>query len=304
MFALSKQQFKVYTKEFSKYSHPLLTKSVIVLFVELGDRWILQHYSGSAEQGYYGLALKVGSICFLFTSSMTPLFTREISMCYRQNNIKRIRRLFKKNIPLFYFIASYFSAFIAVRASQITEIVGGEFYSLAFPVLAVMAFYPMHQTYGQMSGAIFLATERTKIFRNIGVSTGIFGFLLSIVMLTPLNGYGLNMGALGLGIKMVFVQFVSVNIQLWINCKHLQLAFWKYIAHQIIVPIILVLVVSISSILTRHLPISIVLEFILTGLIYTIFTVTLLIAFPKIVAMNRIELLGYINSMRNIQSKM
>ena len=30
MFALSKQQFKVYTKEFSKYSHPLLTKSVIV----------------------------------------------------------------------------------------------------------------------------------------------------------------------------------------------------------------------------------------------------------------------------------
>jgi O-antigen/teichoic acid export membrane protein len=298
MFSLTRRHVRTYSHEFMSYSHPLMVNSIFILAVAIGDRWLLQKYAGSTEQGYYSLALKLVSICFLFTTSMVPLFTREIATSHEKNDLKKIRRLFNRNIPLFYFIAAYFSMFIALNSKQIVGIIGGEHYLLAAPVIAIMAFYPMHQTYGQMSGAAFLATGRTRTFRNIGVTTGVMGLIISTFLMAPLGGMGVQLGAVGLAVKMVLIQLVAVNIQLWINCKYLDLSFAKYFMHQLFVPVILIMVAYLSLSIVMRFELNSIGEFIVNGVIYTGLTFSILLVLPRLIVMSRAEILSYLNILK------
>ena len=60
-FNLSKIQIKKYSQEFYKYSKPLFLYSFFSLFVGLFDRWALQKFGGSIQQGYFSLSLQIGS---------------------------------------------------------------------------------------------------------------------------------------------------------------------------------------------------------------------------------------------------
>jgi len=299
MFHLTREKMVSYSKEFFTYSHPLFLNSMIVMIVEIADRWLLQKYGGSIQQGYYGLSLKIVTICFLFTSSLTPLFVRELSISHENNDYRRMRRLFNRNIPLFFFIASYFSIFISSNAESILVVFGGETYAHATSAVIVLAFYPMHQTYGQLSGAVFLATGRTSYLRNIGISTGILGLIAAIFLITPIGGMGLELGALGLAIKIVVIQFIAVNIQLWLNCRTLELSFRKYLSHQIIVPGTLVILAYISSTTISGRFENMILEFLLNGVFYTFLVAVILISYPRMVAMSRTDLFTQLASIRN-----
>ena len=57
----------------------------------------------------------------------------------------------------------------------------------------------------------------------------ILGLSISFLLLAPQKFYGYNLGALGLAIKMIIIQFVSVNIQLFYNSKYLKLSFIKFL---------------------------------------------------------------------------
>ena len=77
---LSAKYLKLYSTEFYTYCLPLIVYSSIVLLTGVFDRWILQISAGSIEQGYYGISYQISSICFIFTSAMTPLIFREFSV--------------------------------------------------------------------------------------------------------------------------------------------------------------------------------------------------------------------------------
>ncbi len=63
---LSLLQIKKYSREFFDYCHPLVTYAIVVLIVGILDRWLLQYFSGSVQQGFFGLGFKVGAICFIY----------------------------------------------------------------------------------------------------------------------------------------------------------------------------------------------------------------------------------------------
>ncbi|MDB4706135.1 oligosaccharide flippase family protein, partial [Verrucomicrobia bacterium] len=69
---LAKDEIRSMAREAWSYSSPLLVFSAFNLLALLVDRWILQKFFGTQQQGYFGLGLKVGTVCFLFTSAMTP----------------------------------------------------------------------------------------------------------------------------------------------------------------------------------------------------------------------------------------
>ena len=75
---LSVITLKSYTREFYSFCHPLLFYSVIGSIAGLTERWFLQKFGGSEQQGYYSIAVQIGAICFLLTGAMTQLFQREI----------------------------------------------------------------------------------------------------------------------------------------------------------------------------------------------------------------------------------
>ena len=298
--SLSKKEFLNYIKEFYSFSHPLFFNGLVVFFVSLADRWLLQFHSGSIEQGYFGFSLKIVSITFIFTAAMSTLFQREMSLSYQNKDLKNTRLLFKKNVLLFFLITSYFAVFISTNADKISFFIAQDLYKDANMTIAIMAFYPVHQAYGQLSGSVFLAMEKTYILRNIGMLTGITGFFFSVLFISS-NWMGL--GATGLAIKMVLIQFISVNIGLFINIKNLKLSLWKYFGHQFAVLFAMFVFISLSTYVTDYITQNTFLSFIICGLLYTILVLLFVSQFPQFIGRNKSDLINYKTSINKFIKK-
>lgn len=131
---LHREQIKNYFLEFYNYSQPLFIYTLLGLVVGVLDRWLLQYFSGSVEQGFYHLSYKIGAICFLFTSAMTPLITREFSIAFGNKDTHEMARIFRRYIPMLYAISAYFACFVAVQSEAITFILGGGEFSPGSPI--------------------------------------------------------------------------------------------------------------------------------------------------------------------------
>ena len=268
---LTVAQVKAYAKEFCNYSHPLFVYALVGLIVGILDRWMLQKFAGSVEQGFYGLSYQIGAVCFLFTSAMTPLITREFAIAFGEKNLREMARLFRRYIPMLYAIAAYFACFIAVEANKVTFIMGGEKFQHAALAVMIMAFYPIHQTYGQLSGSVFLASGQTKLYRNIGIFSMFLFIPVTFFLIAPREYFGLNAGATGLAIKMVGFNIFCVNLQLFFNSRFLNLNFIKYLAHQVgCVGIMLTMAFLISRGVKIFMgSVNVFVSFIISGFIYT-----------------------------------
>jgi O-antigen/teichoic acid export membrane protein len=213
---------------------------------------------------------------------MTPLILREFSIAHAQKNISEMARLFRRYIPLLYAIAAYFACYVAVQAGKVTYIFGGEQFGAALLPVTIMAFYPIHQTYGQLSGSVFYATGQTKLYRNIGIFFQVMGLPILYLLLAPQNKIGLDAGATGLALKMVGVQFIGVNVQLYYNARLLGLKYKKYLAHQFISLGTLLLFALLSAYGLDYLfsEWSIIFRFIVSGFMYTILVIGLILLYP------------------------
>lgn len=284
-YKLSFIQFKNYSKEFYQYSHPLFVYALAGLITGILDRWLLQIFAGSIQQGFFGLSYQIGAFCFLFTSAMTPLLLREFSSAHINKDLTQMAVLFRRYIPMLYSMAAYFACFIAVQADKVIYLFGGNNYKEAGAVVAIMAFYPIHQTYGQLSGSVFFATGQTVLYRNIGIIFMIVGLPVTYFLLAPTARMGLNSGATGLAIKMVFLQFIAVNVQLYFNAKFLKLSFWKYLGHQLFSVGCLLALAFLSTIGVDRvlgLSASVISSFLVAGILYS-FGIAIIIYFMPIV---------------------
>ncbi|MGB5920485.1 lipopolysaccharide biosynthesis protein [Arcobacter sp.] len=279
-----KNSYKNLIKEFYTYSSPLFIFNIIAISIGLFDIWLLQKISGSVQTGFYGLAYSIAAMCFLFTSAMTPIITREFSKSYENKDIDQIQKLFKRYIPMLYSIAAYFGVFIAFQADNLLMIFTDEKFKDALFVLVIMAFYPIHQTYGQLSGSLFFALEETKLYRNIGIFSSFLGLGLTLLFV-----YYLELGAIGFAWKMVISQIISVNIQLYFNVKFLNLKMFPLVWHQVYAIIILSLLAYLSA---RFISFDkVIWEFLLSGLIYSIGVGITIFLYPQIVAVSKSELI-------------
>ncbi|MDD5774023.1 MAG: oligosaccharide flippase family protein, partial [bacterium] len=228
-------EIKKHIIEFYEYSHPLFIYAVLSAIVNIFDRWLLQVFGGSIKQGFFALSYQIGSICFLFAGAMTPLINREFSIAYDKQDVGTMADLFRKHIPLLCSITAFIACFAAVNADKITLILGGGKFRDATVAVCIMSFYPIHQAYGQLTGAVFYSTGQTKLYRNIGLFFLIIGLPMTYFMIAPKNNMGLDAGATGLAIKTVLINVLSVNVLLYYSARFLRLIFWKFVVHQIIV---------------------------------------------------------------------
>lgn len=225
------QRAKHYGAEFMAYSLPIATYSLLAAGAGIADRWLLQRFGGDIQQAFFGLSQQVSAIAVLFTSAMVPLFMREVSRAWAAADKDKLRDMFESHLPLFYSIAVFFAAFICVQAGRAVAILGGAQFANSAGTLSLMALYPIHQVYGQLCGAVFFATGKTRAYRNIGIIVTILGLFATVLLLGP-KGYGLHLGARGLAIKMVVVQLFSVNLMLFICTRTIDVSFLKMLAHQ------------------------------------------------------------------------
>jgi O-antigen/teichoic acid export membrane protein len=282
----------LYAKEFFMYSHPLLVASVFSLVANIFDRWLLQYFYGSVQQGIFSLSYQISAICLVFTTAMSPLIIREFSVAHGVADLKQMHYLFRRYVPTLFAIAAFFSCFVAVNSVEVVQIFGGSEYKEARLAVAIMAFYPIYQTYGQLIASAYYASGKTKLYRNRSIVIQLLAIILTYFFLAPASGFGLDLGANGLAIKFVVIAFISTNLGLFLirdlvgaNCKN-------YLLHQAAAILSFVVLAIISSFVISYFLHTGFFAFVLKGALYTLFAILLILFFPKIMGMSRNDFLS------------
>ncbi len=181
------------------------------------NTWLLQRFGGSIEQAYYSVAMQFSAVSLLATRSILHILWKEIAEANSQKNTQRVLNLFNRATKLLFFSGALVTGFLIPWVTEIIDFTLGEAYLGGVAAMSIMFLYPVNQAQGQVSGAAFLALELTRPY----VVIGILGMLASIVVayfvLAPVDAPvpGLGLGSTGVALKMVGLQFITVNASIW-----------------------------------------------------------------------------------------
>ena len=313
----NKAELKPYLSFSTTYVKPLIILTFFGFIYTYFDRWFLQIIGGSAEQGFFSISDRLGMLAFIFTASMTPILIRELTKAHEDKNNERIVQLFDK-IQIFLFIACFLGIFISVQSENIINIIGKEGFQKAIIPVFIMGFFPIHQTFGQFCGAVFLSTNQTGLYSKIGLFIMLISVPVTYFLVAPKTFVipGLGLGAVGLALKMVLIQIVGTNLQLYFIAKKINISFVRWLHIQIkLIGVIFICAfissllgngfgLSISSFLTDIIKLNIelasVIKLLLAGMIYSLLCFTLVMIVPQFIGLKRNELNQYVQSVRNI----
>lgn len=196
----SKNLFKIngtyYTEYLYKYSSPLLVYFIISTVSEIFTRWYLQKIGGDTEQAFYGLSLKIITILTLILASVIPILTREFS---KSGESVLTNKLYSKSFINLLFLSISLSTIMSTNSDFIIKIFGGSSFSLASPVLKLVAFTPTFQILNQLNGSLLYSKGKTKSYSKVGIVLSLILVISTIFFCGNLFDIGMNMGAIGLG---------------------------------------------------------------------------------------------------------
>jgi hypothetical protein len=113
------------------------------------------------------------------------------------------------------------ACWLSVASGTLVRAVAGEQFAGAGVVLAIMAFYPVAQTLGQLTATSLKALERTGTYARWTVYLSVPDLLLTYFLIAPSTAPvpGLGLGAVGFAIKMALYGLVGVHVLDWLNCR-------------------------------------------------------------------------------------
>ena len=290
--------------EYWRFCRPLMLLAMTSFLYEFADRWILQTFAGSIQQGFYQISAQLAAVSLLATSSILNIFWKEISEANACQDKSRVAYLYKKVSRGLFMLGAVMSCFMIPWAEEIVTFLLGANYQKSWVVFAVMLIYPIHQSMGQVNGTMFLACAHTKVYTFIAMIGQAISIPISyFLMATPTNILipGLGLGALGLAIKMVGMNILLVNIQGGIIAR---INGWKYDWSYQLVGIAWALALGflVKIVVCFFLPISVVLAYkinfllalTLSGGLYLLGVAALLWLYPQIAGIDKSELQSFV----------
>jgi O-antigen/teichoic acid export membrane protein len=240
-------------REFWEYCRPLVAYSWLGFVYTFADAWLLQRFGGAVEQAYFATSNQLVAVATIGTASFLQIFWKEVAERMQHDEHEAARRLFVQATQWLLFGTSLIVALLLPWAREIVAVLLGTSYVPGWPVLAVLLFYAIHQAMGQLVGTLFLATSRTRPQVVIGSVAMLAGIPLVYLLVAPADGAapGLGLAGLGLALKMVGLQLVTVNVLWWWICRALG---WRYEwRRQLVAPASALLVSLATSTLARAL---------------------------------------------------
>jgi len=112
---------------------------------------------------------------------------------------------------------------------------------------------------------------------------------VTFFLLAPKGMYGLNVGATGLAIKIVSLQFAIINVRLFFNARLLKLNFWSYVCHQLgCIGVLTVSAFIVAKAVDQIIePSNMIVNFLISGIIYTGFVTILGLIFPVVFGLKK-----------------
>ncbi len=213
------------------YCWPMIPYSLISFANEFADRWLLQNYGGSIEQAYYAVGAQFAGIALIATTSTLRIFWKEIAEAHHKGDRARTGMLYQKVSRLLFLIGAMIAGFLIPWAEGLLRLILGAAYVGGTTTLAIMFLYPVHQSMGQIGGTMLYATERVSLQVVTGILFTIASMVVTYLVLAPANAVvpGLGLASEGLALKMVAMQFISVNVIAFIIARIWNWPFdWAY----------------------------------------------------------------------------
>ena len=287
---------------FWKYCNPLIVVAIFSSISLIAERWMLQIFGGSSEQGFFSLALRISSIGMLFAGALSTLLIREIAVLKKKNDIERIAILMKKSLKFMYAIVALFSLFACVFSEEIIEIMIGNKFTGAIVSLQVLSLYPLHQIYGQYTISFFMGASETGTYRNIVIFSSLFSLLATWLLVAPSNYFGLNLGGFGLAIKTVFVNLIVTNIRFLIITRKIKLSFMPFIYHQVGVVILFLIIALFCKYSIQYIILNQLYNLFISAIFYLIIIIFLLRKVPFLSGLKKEEINIYLNKFTPFKS--
>ena len=222
-----KETFPQLLNEYKTYCLPLIPFAWLGVLMGFADTWLLQEYGGAVQQAFYSVGAQFAVVSLLATMSILKILWKEVAEDWENLEIQKIERLYNKTAHSLFFIGALISGFFIPWSEQIIEITLGDEYMAATLAMAIMFLYPIHQSLGQVVASMFLAMEKTKAHTVFGTIHILLSLIVVYFVLAgpqePIPGLG--MGAVGMSVKMVIVQFITVNLQMWWLSRHMGWTF-------------------------------------------------------------------------------
>lgn len=214
-------------KKFYRFCLPLIPYTILGGFVQFADRWILQHYGGSEEQAYYAISWQIATIALLAVTSFIRIFWKEIAEAHSEKNMSKMEVLFGNSMKLAFSITAVVSCGVFFFVDDIIGLFLGEKYVSGALVLSILVFYPIHQSQGQLLGSFLYATEQTVLLSISGSVTLVIGVILAYLLMAPSDAliHGFDLGAEGLAVKMLLIQFLNVSIVSYLAVRKMNWPF-------------------------------------------------------------------------------
>jgi len=287
--------------EFWIYCSPFIPYAAFNFIHEFGEKWMLQSWGGSIEQAYFGVAAQISSIILLATTSIIRVFWKEISEANANKYFLKLKNMYRDATKALFFISILISTTLIPWSKEIISILLGDAYLPGYLTLTIMLLYPVYQSIGQINGTIFYATENTKEYVIGNIIFLITSFIFTYYVLAPTDFIipGLNLGSLGVAIKLVLLQFIQVNIFSWYIYKKYKSNYdFKFQIFWIVFSFIFMIISY--SIIDLILINNFYIKFLITTIFYFILMISLALYKPQMVGMSH----GFVNKKIKILKNM
>ena len=304
-FVEEEETYQENFQEYWNFCKPLIPYFWLSVIMTFADTWLLRYFSGGVEQGYYAVAAQMGVVTLLFTSSVIRVLWKEVAEANENGERDRVFYVYKKVSRIVFMIGVVISAFLVPWTKEIIILLLGSQYLEGATVMWIMLLYPIHQSLGQINGTMYFALELTRpyvVINSIHLITSIIAiyFLLAPSdMLVP----GLGLGAIGLAMKMVIIQIITVNVSIWWLCRH---QGWSFdFAYQVMgIGLFLMLgflCYELVNILVDD-SVYVLIRAIISAVIYVLATIIIFYKVPWLIGLTQPELKSYIYKVKNIGS--
>ena len=282
--------------EFKTFCLPLVIYTGVGFLYSFADYWLLQKFGGSVQQGYYAIGARFSALSLIATVSMLHVFWKEIAEANSLGNMERVRLLYHRVSRSLYFIGAVICCVMIPFSREILALLLGPSYQAAWLPLSIMFLYPVHQSMGQITGTMLYATGKTKTKSIIGLFFMAISIPMAYMLLAPKSEVvpGLNLGALGLSLKMVVCGVIDANLMAFFVAKYIKISFnWTF---QIKVLLLLLLLGFASKICVQWIlavvsfPAHPILLLAVSGTFYSCGAAALVYKFPSIAGIDRTQI--------------
>ncbi|HEV8661315.1 MAG TPA: oligosaccharide flippase family protein [Thermoanaerobaculia bacterium] len=203
-------------KEFAVYCRPMVIYGFVGFVYQFADRWLLQKFGGAKQQGFFSIGQQFATISLLATTSILNVLWKEVAE--EKAEPGRSLALYNSIRRALYFLAAWLSCGVIPYTRELLALTVGADYSGATLATALMLFYPIHQSLGQIQGTYLLAIGNTRAHAAIGMFSMLTSIPVAYFVTAPPTAFipGLGLGATGVVIKMVSLQLLSVGLQTFV----------------------------------------------------------------------------------------